>query len=474
MKHFKLISAIFVALIALIFAANVIYMVRLYESIRASVERDVVNAIADTNIDDMWERAERHKNLVIMAVQSSKDANIDSILVNRESTTISGVMNREGDFETTTVSNKSTEEIRRTSSLDHDKSFTNQLTAEMSQQMHMQMDGRIDFNLAITDSILLARLADRHIYPESAAVEIVDSIGNIVRGNVHAPANDSGHDVFWLGFNPEAGWYYRVYVSSLTRHILSEMSGVIVSFILLIIVFAVAFCYLYRTVARLRTLEEMKDDFTNNMTHELKTPIAIAYAANDALLNYDTANDPDKKASYLNIALKQLTRLGELVESILAMSMERRKSMSLKIETVNITQFAEEIANLHRLRVGDGAVIDVKSFAPEVTIEADRSHLANVFNNIFDNSIKYSDGKAHIIITIREHSIVFADNGIGIPAKCLPYVFNKFYRVPHGNRHDTRGYGIGLYYVKNIVERLGWTISVSSRLGEGTEFTINY
>ncbi len=474
MKHFKLISAIFVALIVVIFAANVIYMVRLYESIRASVERDVVNAIADTNIDDMWERAERHKNLMIMAVQTSQNPNVDSILVNRESTTISGVMNRDGEFETTTVSSKSTEEVHRTSPLDHEKSFTNQLTAEMSQQMHIQMDGRIDFNLAITDSILLARLADRHIYPECAAVEIVDSIGNIVRGNVHAPANKGDCDVFWLGFNSEAGLYYKVYVSSLTRHILSEMSGVIVSFILLIIVFASAFGFLYRTVARLRTLEEMKDDFTNNMTHELKTPIAIAYAANDALLNYDTSNDQEKKASYLNIALRQLTRLGELVESILAMSMERRKSMTLKLEPINLTQFAEDIANLHRLRMGEGTVIDIKSFAPEVTVEADRSHLANVFNNIIDNSIKYSDGNAHIIITIREHSIVFADNGIGIPAKSLPYVFNKFYRVPHGDRQDTRGYGIGLYYVKNIVERFGWTMSVSSRLGEGTEFTINY
>ena len=122
----------------------------------------------------------------------------------------------------------------------------------------------------------------------------------------------------------------------------------------------------------------------------------------------------------------------------------------------------------------DAPASDIKSFAPEVTVEADRSHLANVFNNIIDNSIKYSDGNAHIIITIREHSIVFADNGIGIPAKSLPYVFNKFYRVPHGDRQDTRGYGIGLYYVKNIVERFGWTISVNSRPGEGTEFTINY
>lgn len=474
MKHFKLISAIFVALIALIFATNVIYMVRLYGSIRANVERDVANAIADMDIDDMWERAERYKKIMIMALQTSGNERADSLLNERESYSISGVMNDDGEFETRTVKGTKTEEVRRSGPLDRDKSFSNQLAAEMSQQMHLQMDGRIDFNLAVTDSILLARLADRHIYPENAAVEIVDSLGKVINGNVHAPSDSRGYDVFMHGFNPAAGMYYRIYVSSLTRHILSEMAGVIVSSVLLIIVFGAAFIYLYRTVARLRTIEEMKDDFTNNMTHELKTPIAIAYAANDALLNYDATNDPDKKASYLKVALQQLTRLSELVESILSMSMERRKSLPLKMERVDIVQFAEDIAAQHRLRADKSVTINVYSSSAEVTVTADRSHLANVINNIIDNSIKYSSADPHICIRISDRSIMFADNGIGIPAKCLPYVFNKFYRVPHGDRQDARGYGIGLYYVRNIVERFGWTISVSSRPGEGTEFTIKF
>ena len=107
-------------------------------------------------------------------------------------------------------------------------------------------------------------------------------------------------------------------MTPLISHIVSEMSGVIITVFLLFVAFALAFWYLFRTVSKMRTLEEMKDDFVSNMTHELKTPIAIAYSANDALLNYDTDNDPDKRKKYLMIANKQLKRLGELVENILA------------------------------------------------------------------------------------------------------------------------------------------------------------
>ena len=125
--------------------------------------------------------------------------------------------------------------------------------------------------------------------------------------------------------------------------------------------FAAAFWYLFRTVSRLRTIEEMKDDFVSNMTHELKTPISIAYSANDALLNYDTSNDPEKKGAYLTIAMKQLKRLGELVENILAMSMERRKTMTLKPEKIDLPALADEIAEAQRMRGDKEIAIEVRS-----------------------------------------------------------------------------------------------------------------
>ena len=148
----------------------------------------------------------------------------------------------------------------------------------------------------------------------------------------------------------------------------------------------------------MRTIEEMKDDFVSNMTHELKTPIAIAYSANDALLNYDAGNDPDKRDRYLIIANKQLKRLGELVENILAMSMERRKTMKLKPETILLLPFVEEIAAAQRMRGEKVIAINVE-VDEGVSIKADTTHLSNILNNLIDNAIKYSGDSVAITIT---------------------------------------------------------------------------
>lgn len=354
-----------------------------------------------------------------------------------------------------------------------DQSYANQMMKAMSQQMHESMDRYYGYDLNITDSIFRARLADRQIYPDSVAIEIVSETDSVLLGNIQLQNGIEGYDVFRLCFSPENRWFYRASVSPLTRHILSQMLGVIVTIFLLMVAFAAAFWYLFRTVSRLRTIEEMKDDFVSNMTHELKTPIAIAYSANDALLNYDTANDPQKKATYLNIANKQLKRLGELVENILAMSMERRKTMKLKPEEIQLHPFVNEIAAAQRMRGEKNIIINV-NIDNDILVEADTTHLANVLNNLIDNAIKYSGDSVEITIMGDNKKLSVSDNGIGISSKSIPYLFNKFYRVPHGNRQDVRGYGIGLYYVKSILDKMGCTIEVKSTEGEGSVFTIKF
>ena len=302
MKRFKTISTTFIVVIAAIFACNVFYLVSLYNSIRSNVEHDVMTALADADIDDMWERADR-ANRAAVAAKEAYIENGDSITEHARS--VSGIKDDEGNFVTTSTNQKGETTVNKTA-LRRDRSYSNQMVNDMSQQMHEAMDPFVDFNLSIMDSIVIERLADRHIYPDFVAVEVIDSDAEIIRGNIHIRQNRSGYDVFSLCFNPETGMYYRVYMTPLTRHILSQMLGVIVTVFLLVVAFSLAFWYLFRTVSRLRTIEEMKDDFVSNMTHELKTPIAIAYSANDALLNYDTDNDPDKKTKYLMIANKQL------------------------------------------------------------------------------------------------------------------------------------------------------------------------
>lgn len=469
MKRFKTISTTFIIVIAVIFGCNVYYLVSLYNSIKANVERDVMTALADADIDDMWERADRANRAAISARQTYGEKE-DSIVEQHRQ--VSGVKDEEGNFVTTSTNQEGKTEVNKTP-LRRDRSYTNQMVNDMSQQMHEAMDPFVDFNLSIMDSIVTERLADRHIYPDFVAVEVVNSREEILKKNRHIPKNHSGYDIFSLCFNPESDMHYRAYMTPLTRHIISEMSGVITTVFLLMVAFALAFRYLFRTVSRLRTIEEMKDDFVSNMTHELKTPIAIAYSANDALLNYDTANDPQKKETYLNIANKQLKRLGELVENILAMSMERRKSMKLKPETIRLRPFVEEIAAAQRMRGEKDITIDV-NVNENASVEADKTHLSNILNNLIDNAIKYSDDSVVITVSGNEEEISVRDNGIGIPSKYIPYLFNKFYRVPHGNRQDVRGYGIGLYYVKSIVDKMRWSISVKSKEAEGSIFTIKF
>lgn len=472
MKRFRINSIIFISVIAVIFCCNVYFLISLYNSIREDVEREVMTALADTDIDDMWERSEKARRMARANGQEAISKEQADSIYYAEHGSVSGQIDEDGNYVTSTKENEGQTSVQM-HPLSRDRSYTNQMMKAMSQQMHEAMDKYYGYNLEITDSILRARLADRQIYPDFVAVEIVAANDSVLMGNKNLPDGIAGYDVFRLCFAPESGWIYRASISPLTGHILSQMKGVIITIFLLMSAFAAAFSYLYRTVIKLRTIEEMKDDFVSNMTHELKTPIAIAYSANDALLNYDTANDPEKKTAYLNIALKQLRHLGELVEHILAMSMERRRTLTLKPENIDLHDFIADIAEAQRMRGDKNITIDVQCNT-KATVRADKSHLSNVLNNLIDNSIKYSGESVEIIITIDDTGIEISDNGIGIPSKCLPFIFDKFYRVPHGNRQDVRGHGIGLYYVKHILEKMGWTISARSREGKGSTFTINF
>ena len=467
MKRFKTISTTFIVVIAVIFGCNVYYLVSLYNSIRSNVERDVMTALADADIDDLMYRAGRAQALA-SNVQMQEDIEEYNAPRKAEASTYK---DENGQLISVRTEADGTV-IEERAMLSENSSYSNQMVDAMSRQFHAVMDKYIPLDMAVMDSVLYNQLSNRFIYPDFLCVEVVNSNDSVICGNPKLNG-ESGLDSFSFNINPDEGIYYKAYMTSLTRHILSQMFGIVITVFLLMIAFSLAFWYLFRTVSRLRTIEEMKDDFVSNMTHELKTPIAIAYSANDALLNYDTSNDPDKKTKYLTIANKQLKRLGELVENILAMSMERRKTMKLRPEDIQLREFVEEIAAAQRMRGDKDITINV-NIPENTTIEADRAHLANVLNNLVDNAIKYSGDSVEITVTGDSHDLSVRDNGIGIPSKSIPYLFNKFYRVPHGNRQDVRGYGIGLYYVKSILDKMGWGIKVNSVEGKGSVFTIKF
>ncbi len=270
--------------------------------------------------------------------------------------------------------------------------------------------------------------------------------------------------------------YYQVTTEALTPLILNEMTGILTTSVIIILILAFSFYYLIHTILKQKTLDEMKSDFTNNITHELKTPIAVAYAANDALLNFDQADDKAQREGYLRICQEQLTRLSNLVEQILSMSMEQRKSIRLQPEEIRLEEVLVTLVEQHKLKTNKPADITVDVSPDDMTVYADRTHFTNILSNLIDNAIKYSPEEVRIHITCRQSEngteISVKDNGIGIARDKQKHIFDKFYRVPTGNIHNVKGYGLGLYYVKNVVEKHGGNIEVRSEQGKGSEFKV--
>lgn len=266
---------------------------------------------------------------------------------------------------------------------------------------------------------------------------------------------------------------YELTIEPASSLVWREMAGILTASGLIVLLLGLAFYFLISTILKQRTLDEMKTDFTNNITHELKTPLAVAYAANDSLLNFGTDDDKEKRKQYLIVCKTQLERLNGMVEQILSMSMERRRQFKLNIEKVDVAHLLQPVIEQQQLKADKPVTITTRIEPEDLIIMADRSHLSNILNNLIDNAIKYSCDKAHVEITATSHSIVVTDHGIGIAADKLPHIFDKFYRVPTGDVHDVKGYGLGLFYVKTMVEKHGWSIHAESQKGEGTTFTIH-
>ena len=251
---------------------------------------------------------------------------------------------------------------------------------------------------------------------------------------------------------------------------LGRMWGLIASSVTIIILLAGVLIYLVRTMFRQKTLEEMRRDFTHNITHELKTPISVAVTATDALRNFSADANPDRRSRYLEIVETQLTQLSTMVEHILSVSVEGREY-----------KYNPTVVYLHEIICGltQGAGTNTAVFnidcAEDIKIMADEFHIKNLLATVIDNAVKYSTDPI-VDIRVSDESgnvtIEIEDNGCGIAKEHLSHVFDKFYRVPTGDIHTVRGYGLGLYYAKQVAELHKGTISMNSRIGKGTTVTI--
>jgi two-component system phosphate regulon sensor histidine kinase PhoR len=236
---------------------------------------------------------------------------------------------------------------------------------------------------------------------------------------------------------------------------------------------------MFRTILTQKKLFEIKNDFISNMTHEFKTPISTISLACEAMADPAMmGGQTEPAAPFVKMINEENRRLGTLVESILQSAVIDRGELKVKEEKVPLVEIIRQVAQTASFRIAgtDGELIlDLPK--KEVYVIADRLHVTNMINNLVDNAIKYSKEKIHVTVRLEVKSdrivLSVADKGIGISKEHIQKIFDKLYRVPTGNLHNVKGFGLGLSYVQALVDLFGWTIHVSSQFGEGSVFTVN-
>ncbi len=314
-----------------------------------------------------------------------------------------------------------------------------------------------------------------------------DSIvfGNLIKfskDSLYAPISDSAKGIT----SPKLQWkkdghYFTVFFpnsinKSLEAYELSRSPWIFMfSIIFFVLIF---FTFSINVIFKQKRLSEIKTDFINNMTHELKTPIATISLSSDVLMKGDFTNDPEKLKRYAGIIYKENKRLEHQVEQVLNVAKMDKETIQLKKSDVNIHEIISEIEeNFEFNQFANGGKLKVKMDADKYHVNGDLVHLTNVFYNLIDNACKYSENAPEIEVnTFNDKNnfvITISDKGIGIKRENLAMIFDKFYRVPTGNLHNVKGFGLGLFYVKLIIEQHEGKISVKSNYGKGTVFQIS-
>ncbi len=273
--------------------------------------------------------------------------------------------------------------------------------------------------------------------------------------------------------------YLKVYFPTKKDYIFSSISFMVPAFaftfiLLIIFVFTIIVAF------RQKKLTEMKNDFINNMTHEFKTPISSISLAAQMLSDEAVRKSPAMMQQISNVINDETKRLRFQVEKVLLMSMFDRQKVSLKLKEIDANTAINNIVNTFKLKVEKyGGRINARLDAEDAIVSVDEMHFTNVIFNLLDNAVKYrrEDVPLELTVSTRDLNgerlqIIVADNGIGIRRDDLKKIFDKFYRVSTGNRHDVKGFGLGLAYVKKMVCDLGGEITAESELGIGTKFKI--
>ena len=341
------------------------------------------------------------------------------------------------------------------------------------------IEKRIKINLL--DSFLLESLRDKEIHT-AYEFGVYDHNGRIRLSNFKG----EGHKKLEMTTiqtdlfpNDVIGdpYYLKVYFPKQTSFLLKTNWIMLASSALIVLVIIYVFYWNLMTIINQKRNSEIKNDFINNMTHEFKTPISTISLACEALKDPDIGSNPTLVNRYIGMVNEENKRLGLLVEEVLQSAVLDKGEFKLKLENLEVNNLINSIVDKVEMKVKEkNGTIITNLKAHNTLVSADPVHLANVLYNLIDNANKYSKEQPEITIETEQEDdqlvITVKDKGIGISKENQKKVFDRLYRVPTGNLHDVKGFGLGLSYVKIIVERLGGFVTVKSQLGKGSIFKV--
>ncbi len=362
--------------------------------------------------------------------------------------------------------------------------FVNEMMIDaFKNNAYQDQSERVELNFL--DSVLKTELTMEK-YPERYQFTVTDESNQPLKFK-HFPSNYSNkldtnssyRTLLFPGNSLDENLYVHISFPRKKSFLLQEMWGPLVVNLALVLLIITAFVFMFRTILTQKKLSEMKNDFISNMTHEFKTPISTISLACQAMSDTDMIGDKgiEQTAPYVNMIAAENERLGILVERILQSATLDKKELRLRNEELNLNEIIHEITKRAKFGLSnpEGTIsVDV----PEQIIRTvgDKFHVTNMISNLVDNAVKYSGGKPEVSISLKKDGrktlIAVRDHGIGIKKEHLNKIFDKLYRIPTGNVHNVKGFGLGLSYVKAITDLHGWTVQVKSKYGSGSEFTV--
>lgn len=317
-----------------------------------------------------------------------------------------------------------------------------------------------DYSFAVLDpfkNIIFAQQTNKT--PEVDLINSTHKV-NLFQGNIFANPN-----------------YLSIFFPNRQQYLLKTLWAMLLTSALFMLVIIFSFSYTVSTVFRQKKLSEVKNDFINNMTHELKTPISTISLACQVLEDHEVEKTPAMVENYIRVINEENKRLGLVVESVLQTAIIDKGELKLKTEIVDVHEVIEALVNNMKIqadKMGGEIFMDLK--AEKCIIHADKVHIINVIMNLVDNALKYCEENPVVKIATKSFSegisIVVEDNGIGISPENQKKIFDKLYRVPTGNIHNVKGFGLGLSYVKAIVDKHKGTVNLVSETGKGSKFDI--